>query len=307
MSIEDVLRRSGGCALRRDLVATSADRWALDGMLAAGAVVRVARGAYALPGTPADVVAARVAGGLLTCVSAATRIGLPLLAPPAPHVAIATCRPAPQAKLPAGTVLHWDGRSPRPASPLRARRPLLAPVAIALVHAMGCLPTREAVALLDSAINRRLVTMAEVDALRPRSGRLSFDAIIRAADGRCQSMPETFLRLALVAAGLRVEPQALVEGVGFVDLLVERRVVVETDGYAYHKDRAAFAEDRRRDRATMAIGLQPMRYTYSDAVDATDRCVMEVQEAVRALRAMGRPPCSDFLLSSAKSRSVLRK
>lgn len=294
MPVEQVLTRAGGCLLRRDLVRTRADARELETLVALGRVVRISRGVYALPTAPADVVAARLTGGVLTCVTVARQLGLPLLdEPSAPHVAIHSSRRVPrEGALPPGTRVHWDARLPLTASD-RVRCSSEAPsasVALALVHALGCLPGRDVVALWDAALNRRYVQLADLVGKRPpRAGRRAFDAVLRSTDGRSESMPETFVRLAARRLGLLVEPQALVEGVGFVDLLVERRVAVEVDGYAFHSGRVAFAEDRRRDRSLLALGLVPVRYTFVEAVRDTRRVAMEIREMVRSSVASRRP------------------
>ncbi len=47
----------------------------------------------------------------------------------------------------------------------------------------------------------------------------------------------------------------------------DAQLVVEVDGYAFHRDRAAFERDRRRDAALMAAGLRVMRFTWRQIVD----------------------------------------
>ena len=117
-----------------------------------------------------------------------------------------------------------------------------------------------------------------------------FDRLLRSADGRSQSLPETFARLALRGAGFAVDPQELIAGVGHVDLLVEDLAVVEIDGFAYHGDRAQFREDRRRDRALQLLGVPVLRFTYEDTVYGGDRLVAEVDSLLSQLRRAGRPP-----------------
>jgi len=193
-------------------------------------------------------------------------------------------------------VLHWE-------SGLTVRgddREVVAPVSIALLHALRCLPARESIALVDAALNRGLVTVSELAALRPRAGKLAFDGLLRAVDGRSQSISETFARIALRAAGFSLEPQVLIVGVGTVDLLVEELVVVELDGFAYHGDRAQFGEDRRRDRALQLIGVPVLRFTYRDAVGAVDRLVAEVGSLVRQLRGARRMPLDRSLRRGAR-------
>jgi very-short-patch-repair endonuclease len=64
--------------------------------------------------------------------------------------------------------------------------------------------------------------------------------------------------------------------VGWVDLLVEGRLVVEIDGYAYHSSPQQFADDRRRDAALAAMGSQVLRFTWVDAVRRPDYVVRMV-------------------------------
>lgn len=297
MSIEMALERGGGCLRRRDLVTGSSGGRALARLQASGRVVRAGRGLYALPGTSDDVVAARAAGGLVTCVSLAAHLGLPMLEPPeVPHVALPGNRGAPTSRsLPPGTVIHWDSRVTA-RSVGRTRTAPIASTPGALLHAMACLPRRDAVALIDAALNRSYCTLGQLQALRPRSGRLQFDNVLRAADGRSQSLPESFLRLAFGSVGLRVEPQVVILGVGHVDLLVERLLIVEADGFAYHSGRREFGEDRRRDRVADALDIPAMRFTYDDAVRFTDRSTLEVIAVVERLKRRGARPVSDDLI-----------
>ncbi|HSK59759.1 MAG TPA: DUF559 domain-containing protein [Actinomycetospora sp.] len=163
-------------------------------------------------------------------------------------------------------------------------------------------------ALWDAALNRSVVAFRDLAAARPlRAGRLAFDAVLRAVDARSESMPESFVRLALAGAGLRVEPQVLVRGVGFVDLLVERLVVVEIDGFAFHADRQAFDADRRRDRSAHAVGLRPLRYTYQDAVTDIAATVAEVVGVVQTLRRAGVPPVDSAFVNPTGSRFTPRR
>lgn len=311
MAIVEDLRRGGGCLRRRDLVHGPAAARELDRLLEAGAVHRVGRGVYALPGADEDAVVARLAGGLLTCVSAAVHLGLPLLTrPTGAHVVVHSSCAAPQSRmLPASTTVHWDGRldpacglTPAP-SRYRCEPAVVAPVALALVNALGCIPFRDVVALWDAALNRSIVERTELASLRPaRRGRCTFDAALRATDGRSQSLPETFLRLGLTGAGLTVEPQALLEGVGFVDFLVERLLIVEVDGYAYHTDRRAFGEDRRRDREALTAGVPTVRFTFGEAVFGTRTVVSQVAGTIGRLRAAGAVPVDPRMIASRARR-----
>jgi len=57
-----------------------------------------------------------------------------------------------------------------------------------------------------------------------------------------------------------------ISGVGWVDLLVEGRIVVELDGFAYHSGRVEYREDRRRDRELVRQGYLVLRFTFEDVM-----------------------------------------
>lgn len=296
------IRAAHGCARRSALVESARDAAALTRALAAGELVRIDRGVYATPATPPDVVAARRAGAVLTCVSAAAWWGLPLVhRPTTTHLALPSSRGARRpGVLPEGAVVHRTsalepaGRRPRgpaatdsPRAPAASRwPPLVAPAPVALVHLAACLPLADAVAAVDAALRTGLVTTASLVAARPTRGWLPLERVLRAADGRSQSIAESFVRVGLRGVGLHAQPQVLLDGVGHVDLLVGH-VVVELDGYAHHSDVSQFAEDRRRDRVARMHGLHVMRFTYREAVHDTRRTVAEIAAAVAA--GSGRP------------------
>jgi hypothetical protein len=58
--------------------------------------------------------------------------------------------------------------------------------------------------------------------------------IRRQADGRSMSGTESKLRVACISAGLRVDPQASIAHVGFVDLLIDGWLIVEADSREFH-------------------------------------------------------------------------
>lgn len=268
------LRDLGGAARTADLLRHGVSRRALSRARDQGAVEAWGEGCFALPGAPRDLLAAVRVRGAVTCVSALERLGLPLRERPRQsHVAIDTHRGAPRrGLLPADVRLHWSD------SPGGAH--LVAPPCVALAHAARCLPVQELVAALDAALARGLVERVDLVARTPRAGALAYRRALALADARSGSFQESIVRVALVEAGLDVEPQVNVPGVGRVDLLVERRIVLEADGFAYHGDRAAFREDRRRDRRLELAGYPVLRYAFEDAVHGIEQLVDEVTRLV---------------------------
>lgn len=127
----------------------------------------------------------------------------------------------------------------------------------ALERLADCAPRIGFLAAADSALNKGLVTMDQLETIfgdTTRGRRL-----LRAVDPGAQSGIETVVRIALRGAGVRLTSQITIPGVGTVDLLVGDRMVVECDGYGWHKSRDAFEEDRRRDLALTVLGYLPVR------------------------------------------------
>nr|WP_255633103.1 DUF559 domain-containing protein [Demequina sp. TTPB684] len=112
--------------------------------------------------------------------------------------------------------------------------------------------------------------------------------LARHCDGRSESLLETRTRVALRAAGLQVQPQVTIPGVGRVDLLVEGKVVVETDGRATHALTAAFDADRRRDRSALLAGYLVMRFGYADVMGDVGALVEQVVAVVRGAASLRR-------------------
>ncbi len=125
----------------------------------------------------------------------------------------------------------------------------------------------------------------EARLLGARNGRAR--AALAAVDLTGESPIEVVARLLLRKAGLNVEPQVTIPGVGRVgrvDFLVEGFLVVEIDGAASHSDRRALRNDRRRNNMMVINGYAVLRFRYED--------VMFHQEDILAmvLMALGRRP-----------------
>ena len=160
----------------------------------------------------------------------------------------------------------------------------------ALARMLLCATPLEALVSIDSALNKGRTTVARIRAALPATASHSARLILSQADGRSMSPLETLARLALRAAGLAVEPGALVASVGSVDLVVEGRIVVELDGFEFHRTRQQFREDRRRDRELVAQGYLVLRFTAWDVMHDMDRVVAAVLRACARAGARSNPP-----------------
>ena len=60
----------------------------------------------------------------------------------------------------------------------------------------------------------------------------------------------------------RPQPRAWVAGLRVDFLFAGGRLVVETDGYRYHRTRRAFERDRERDAILARAGYRTLRFTH---------------------------------------------
>lgn len=260
------LRRLGGVASRRRLLAQGVRARDLARAVEHGLIRRIRRGWYASPDAPAEVVTAVRIGGRLSCVSALRIQGAWTLPCPETHVRVA--RGVAVRRL-GRERLHYDD-----AGGMTGEFPLDDPLT-ALRLAIECCEAIEAIVVLDSCLNRGMIRASDLDALcsTPR-GR----ALRARIDGRAESGLETIARLRLRARGVRVRTQVAIAGVGRVDLVIGDRLVLEVDGERWHGD---FERDRDRDRALVVRGYLVIRASYRQVMDEWDRIEAEILTLVR--------------------------
>jgi very-short-patch-repair endonuclease len=237
---------------RADLVAAGWTDRGLRTAVLEGRLLRVRSGLYLLPDAPPDAVDASRLSGRVACTSALAQRGVFVLDSGVLHVHLPanSSRPAT-----VGRALrrHW-GRLHRPPHPRSTHVSLFD----ALAQAVRCQPARAAVATLDSALNTGMLDEGELDDLfrvLPRR----YAVIRRLLDRRCQSGPESLVRLMLRSAGLRFDVQVSIPGVGIVDFLVDGWLIVECDSQAHHSTWDAQRRDRRRDQAAATLGYATYR------------------------------------------------
>jgi very-short-patch-repair endonuclease len=262
----------GGAARREDLLAAGVTPKRLRVAYAKGRVVREWRGCYALPDAHRAVVDARILSGRISCVSALDLFGLPLMSRSTrTHVLVPRDRgfASRDTRATRGALLHRADYRESPGSEV------VTSVTTALDIAGHCVDPLGHLVLIDAAVHRGLIGCADVATFR-ESSRSRREFLTVHLDGRAESLLETITRYRLTSAGLAVESQVRIAGVGRVDLLVEGWLVVELDGRDYHFDERAFAEDRRRDRKLAALGYTVLRFTYDDVVRHSERVLEDV-------------------------------
>lgn len=273
--------RQLGVARRSELAAFGHTPWTMRAALERGELQRAARGWITLPSASPAVVRALVAGYRVTCVDAARMHGLWT-----PHDA------SPEAEL-LHVYRYGDGRAvpdgmiahlPRVRS--WPEPDAVASVPLALEHALRCCSGETAAILLESAMERRLLSPAAVqqlldrspDAIRSRIGTLS-----TASDSGSETRVVRWLR----RRRFHVEQQVFVDGVGLLDAYVGG-LFLEIDGREFHDGEDAFSRDRRRDLRAIRHGLQVLRLSYAQVWHDWDRTQQDILRAIDEVGVFGR-------------------
>lgn len=218
-NITDALAALGGVATSDSLRRSGVSRRTIEAGLLDASVQRVARGVYALPDAEPWLIHAGRHHAVPGCVTAALAAGLWVVkGPRTPHLAARHGRPVP------GCVVH---RSSVPLTHMDV-----------VCQSLRCLPPLEGLTIAESAVKKGLV---QLPALRERfpavreKAVLGLVARIRPQSG---SIIETMARYLLEEAGLTVELQVKIPGMGHLDLFVDGLLGIETDGYAHQIGRA---------------------------------------------------------------------
>ena len=167
-----------------------------------------------------------------------------------------------------------------------------------LVDLAGVLPSAALLKALEEAerSNRLDVRAIEGTLARTRQRHGAGHAGMRAALAELRAVGATVTRsvledrfLALLDAhGLpRPSTNALVNGIE-VDALWRREcVVVELDGWAFHRTTRAFQRDRERSNELMLAGYAVLRFTHDDIVRRAADVAVRVERALYALTPTG--------------------
>jgi very-short-patch-repair endonuclease len=148
---------------------------------------------------------------------------------------------------------------------------------------------------LERAVEQALVVglttyeRLERAAASGRRGAARLGQALLTEPGLTRSEAERRLRRLIRAARLpRPVKNARVEG-WEVDLLWrEQRLIVEVDGYAYHRSRHAFERDRRRDVELTAAGYRVIRFTWRQIVDEPETVIARLAVLLHTASPTGR-------------------
>jgi very-short-patch-repair endonuclease len=253
MDALSLVRARGGVMHRSSLRDAGFSPYRVRRELEAGRLISIGRDRVALPQLQPDIVRAARAGLRLTCVTEARRRGLWAFADSALHVAAPDGYSA-RGRLESDFEVHWSlGPSHVP------REWGVEPLPNVLYHVARCQPLDYAVATFDSALNGHAISVHELNRLAKRLGR-RFASVVAATDGRADSGSESLFRVRMSAAGVQVEPQAVVDGHP-VDGLIGKTLVVQIDGFGPHSDPARRARDLAQDRRLDLLGFTVFRFS----------------------------------------------
>jgi very-short-patch-repair endonuclease len=161
---------------------------------------------------------------------------------------------------------------------------------VAAIDLAAVLPLKDAVVLLDAglrkgnlstkALRKRLVRRRRVP------GNTKAARAVRLSDRRRQSPLESEFRVLVFDAGLPVPAEQLevrADGVflGRADFgWPEHRLLVEIDGWEFHRLWEAFVKDRRRQNAFVLDGWRVLRFTAADLRSRPHEVVEELRRAL---------------------------
>ena len=257
---------------RAELRALGATRDSLTSAVRGGFLIRARRDHYLLPSADPHLVEAIRVGGRLACVSLLDAVGVFAFDASKTHIHMAI--PMSRSRSPRdrfialtqqnrdGAELHW-----RPCP--NEGTEFAVDIRDALSQALRCQNPVHALASIDNALHLGLVgeaDLAPIFADVPK--RLHY--LRSQVDSSAESGQETVLRRIIADRGLRFETQVSFDGVGRVDFVVERCLVVEADSREAHDGWERHIRDRGRDLMLARQGLMSLRPAYQHTTQQPD-------------------------------------
>lgn len=248
MDVLTALMHLEGVARTKELLELGVSARELAAAVDRGEVLRVRQGMYCIASLDSDARAAARLGGLLAGLSALKRLDV-FMAPGLPAGLQVWVGPnVGQLRSPKNVTLYWDrgwsgdGR-----------------VAVSTLHALWQVakfePEEAFLIAVESALNRQLIQLVDLDTLAERLPKEKLAIVNRARDSS-QSGLESLAAYRLEGLGYSVRRQVGIRGVGVVDLLIGRSLIVELDGESTHD----FKKDRERDTQAARRRFATLRF-----------------------------------------------
>jgi len=264
MSLTTELRRRGGIARSASLIEAGYSPYRIRQALRFGSLQRPRRGWIALPDVDPELRYAAQHGVILSCITQARRLGLWVLRSDGDARHVVARHPGAHVDASIG-VIHWN-------RPLLRLPPdaLVDPIENVLATVARCQPWDSALAVLDSALNKGLLTIPTLEQLPlPQALR----ALVKHSSPWADSGLETLFRSRLKWLRIPIRPQTWILG-HRVDFLLGQRLVVQLDGGSH--EGAQRTSDNRHDAALQRAGYHVIRVSYEQVV----HCWEEVQQMI---------------------------
>lgn len=253
-----------------------ASRRAIEARVREGDLRRVRRGVYAAATACARVVEAAEHGGSLGCETAARHIGIWVLDDDTLHVWVRADRHHHSgASHECTCIRHWDAD----AAPSTFAMPSVPRI---LLQIYRCRGVEAFFVALESARRQGIISRQGLRRLSDAMDRRGRD-LIDFSRADADSGLESLVRLRVRPFGWTVRTQAQIVGTGFVDLLIDDWLIVETDGKANHDAESHRHRDLVRDATAAAWGHVSLRFDYAMVIHDWD-LVERALVAIMALR-----------------------
>lgn len=263
MSITRTVQSMGGLAATHELMRAGYSKYRLRRSVQSGELVRVRQGWYILPSTPVEPEESVRVGGRATCVTGARLHGLWVRNTVRLHVCVAPNgsrlrtrrdRTKRLSRTAGDVVVHWTDSD-------RVGNRFSLSAVECLRDMIFCESPERVVAAVDSAIRLGILSpnqwWNEIEGLPRRLRRL-----LGRIDARSESIIESIVRFRLRMLGITCQLQVRISGVGRVDILIGKRLVIELDGHEYHSSPERFEADRERDAKLSVRGYRVLRFSY---------------------------------------------
>jgi very-short-patch-repair endonuclease len=254
-----------GVVTRAQLLALGVSDSAVERRVHAGRLHRLHRGVFAVGHTALGVegrwmAAALATGGSISHATAAAAWDLRKLGSGAIHVTVAGDAGRMRRR---GLLIHRSATLSASDKTTHLGIPITTP-ARTIIDLSATLRGRPLEHLLDLAEQRRLVDFAE---LRTRPIPRSLQAVLSLYTANLaptrSELEERFLRLCDDHGIRRPDVNTRIEGIEVDFAWTHARLIVEVDGYRYHRAPSAFETDRERDVMLALAGWQVLRFTWT--------------------------------------------
>ena len=258
------------------LRARGLSRHTIEKHVSSGSLVRISRNWYATNAADVNMAAAIKLRARLGCLSGCAFHGL--WVPPfyTPHFA------------------HGPGVSPKRSNFCEMHRSAVPTPQEPVWNLTECIhqvvhnhDVETALIIVESALHRDKISTSTI--LEILEGNGCKGNRVKHFLSEAESGTETRVRLVFQQRRVPVSPQVPIEGVGRVDLVVGKSLVVESDSAKFHSSYEKYINDRRRDLALRKLGYDVIRLSYVQVWEQWDTTKEGLLGTVRRRKHL-RPP-----------------